>query len=192
MSPPDPRAGIVESDAVTYTRVRAIRWGDMMTYRFPVLVIAAAILLAATGPTAAQGIKDRHAGYYYPPPASVEAYTARAKVLNSATRAMRIGFVINLVHSMRERPYPPTFDIFPKGTDGEKLIIVGNQPGQLDTVYRARALLATLTAIARKTRVFRQYKVETLFTFLDLLKMLGFRQITVSDGNVFAHQIKLK
>lgn len=163
-----------------------------MTCRAWAMAVVAAILLAATGPAAAQKKNDRHAGYYYPPPAMVEIYTARAKVLESATRAMRIGFIVNLVKFMRERPYPPEFAIFPKGADGEKLIIVSNQAGQIDTIYRARALLATLTSLARKTRVFKKYKVETLFTFLDLLKLLGFTQITVSDGDRFAHQIRLK
>ena len=93
---------------------------------------------------------------------------------------------------MRERPYPPTFAVFPKGSQAQKLIIVSNLAGRLNTVYRARALLATLTSVARTTPIFREYAVEDIFTFLDLLKMLGFTQVTVSDGDSFAHQIKLK
>jgi hypothetical protein len=62
---------------------------------------------------------------------------------------------------------------------------------RLGTIYRVRALLATLTASARMTPIFRENGVEDLLTFLDLLKMLGFKQITVSDGDKFAHQILL-
>jgi hypothetical protein len=29
-------------------------------------------------------------------------------------------------------------------------------------------------------------------TFLDLAKMLGFKQITISDGDKFSHQVFLK
>jgi hypothetical protein len=62
----------------------------------------------------------------------------------------------------------------------------------MDTIYRARGLLAMLTAVARTSDVFRHFQVEELFTFLDLLKMLGFTQITISDGKDFAHQIKIE
>ncbi len=40
------------------------------------------------------------------------------------------------------RKYAPGFAIFAKGDQSEKLIIVGMIDGQLNTVYRARALLA--------------------------------------------------
>jgi len=53
-------------------------------------------------------------------------------------------------------------------------------------------LLASLTASARTTPVFRNAKVDDLFTFLDLLKMLGFESVTVSDGDKFAHQVLIK
>ncbi len=149
-------------------------------------------LLVCGGTAAAQERRDSHAGYYYPRPATVEIYVARAKAMKSTTRARRIGFIINLIASSNKRPYPPTFDIFPKGKEAEKLIIVSNQAGRLDTIYRARALLATMTSFARTTPFFQKYRVETILTFLDLLKMLGFTQITVSDGDKFAHQIKLR
>jgi len=140
----------------------------------------------------AQTSSDRHAGYYYPKPATIEVYKARAKTLRDANRRRRIGFVTAAVGSMRERPYPPNFAVFPKGSDAQKLIIVSNQAGRLNTIYRARALLATLTSVARTTPIFQEYAVEDIFTFLDLLKMLGFTQVTVSDGDAFAHQIILK
>ncbi len=163
-----------------------------MICRVPTAMVLSAILLCGAGAASAQAKPDRHAGYYYPPPASTEIYKARAKILKTASRAMRIGFIVNLVRFMRERPYPPAYSIFPKGADGEKLIIVSNRAGRLDTIYRARALLATMTSLSRRTSMFRKYKVETLFTFLDLLKLLGFKQLTISDGDKFAHQIRLE
>lgn len=161
------------------------------------LVLASALVAVcvtcAAGTVAAQQKKfDRHAGYYYPPPISVEIYKARARMMKTATRTMRIGFIINLVKFLKKRPHPPAFSIFTKGGDAEKLIIVANQAGRLDTIYRVRAMLADMTALARQTPVFRKYKVETLFTFLDLLKMLGFKQITATDGDRFAHQVKVQ
>ena len=69
------------------------------------------------------------------------------------------------------------------------LIIVGLIDGQLNTIYRARALLATFTSVARATSFFQQNTQPDEATFLDLLKLLGFRQVTISDGRDFAHQI---
>lgn len=157
-------------------------------------MLAAAVPLATVlwGPAIAHAQNDRHAGYYYPPPAAVEVYKARAKTMKTATRAMRIGFIVNLVSFMSERSYAPMFAIFPKGGRAQKLIVVANQAGRLNTIYRVRAMLAAMTSLARKTPVFRQKKVATIFTFLDLLMMLGFDRITISDGDRFAHQIRLE
>ena len=38
----------------------------------------------------------------------------------------------------------------------------------------------------------RDMKVDDIFTFFDLARLLGFTEITVSDGETFAHQIKLE
>jgi hypothetical protein len=61
--------------------------------------------------------------------------------------------------------------------------------GQLNTVYRARALLAQLTAIARATPFFQQNTQPEESTFFDFMKLLGFRQVTITDGRDFAHQV---
>ena len=165
----------------------------MGRHGFSAMSALVALLAAALcGPVAAQAPRDRHAGYYYPPPISIETYKPRSKILKDSNRSRRIGFVINLIGSMRQLPYPPVFDIFPKGEGAQKLIIVSKRAGRLNTIYRVRGLLATLTSVARTMPIFVNNHVETLFTFLDLLKMLGFIQITVTDGAAFAHQIKLE
>ena len=140
-------------------------------------------------PTASE---DRHAGYYYPEPASIETYIARADTLPDDSRRRRIGFVTALTAELLQKPYPPDYAMFAKGEDAEKLIIISVQSGRYDTLYRARALLATLSAAARMTSLFRDLKVDDYFTFFDLAKMLGFRQITVSDGDRFAHRVYLR
>lgn len=150
----------------------------------------AAIVVAA--PAAAQPAGDRHEGYYYPKVTSREVYASRARALPEVDRRKRIGFVTGIAKQMTELPYPAPYALFAKGDDADKLIIVANQDGTLATVYRARALLATLTAFARLTPLFAEYAVEDLFTFLDLAKLLGFRQVTVSDGRGFAHQIRIR
>ena len=135
---------------------------------------------------------DRYVGYYYPKPAAIEVYRARARTLPEADRRRRIGFVVGVVNQMRQRPYAPEYAFFAKGGKAHKLIIVSNRAGRLNTIYRVRALLATLTSVARTTPIFREYNVEDYFTFLDLAKMLGFELVTVSDGDTFTHQIVLE
>jgi len=153
-------------------------------------LIATFALAVCGGPAAADEVStDRHAGYYYPAPESSETYTARVDKLADSDRNRRIGFVTVLTTELLNRNYQPTYAIFAKGDEGEKLIIVGSMDGQLDTVYRARALFATLTAVARMTPVFQSMPEADRLTFFDLLKMLGFQQVTISDGVGFAHQV---
>lgn len=154
--------------------------------------LSAIAIIAVCALAAPASADDRHEGYYYPKPAQVEVYEARSRVLEEADRRRRVGFIVAVVNDMLQRPYPPPLSVFVKGEDAEKLIVVSNVPGRLDTIYRARAYLATLTASARTTPIFREYEVEDWFTFLDLARMLGFELITVSDGDAFAHQIILK
>lgn len=152
--------------------------------------LAAALVfgLAAT-PAAAD---DRHAGYYYPEPGSSEVYEARALTVPEANRKGRIAFVTGITNEQNKAPYPPTAAIFAKGSEAEKLIIVALDDGRIDTIYRARAIFAQMTAVARLLPIFAQLGVEDYFTFFDLAKMLGFEQITISNGRDFAHQITIK
>ncbi|HCH57125.1 MAG TPA: hypothetical protein DEV64_08545 [Rhodospirillaceae bacterium] len=62
----------------------------------------------------------------------------------------------------------------------------------LATPFRARAVLATLTLRVRAWSLFAELSVHNLFTFYDLAKLLGFKQITLSDGRNWSHRIKLK
>ncbi len=142
----------------------------------------------AAGPASAG---DRHTGYYYPEH-TTEVYKARAASLPDVDRKQRLGFVTGVTLQQLTRPYPPGTAMFAKGDEADKLIIIGLDDGRLNTLYRARAHLAQLTATARTSQVFRDYAVEDIFTFLDLCKMLGFRQVTISDGKEFAHQIRIE
>jgi hypothetical protein len=135
---------------------------------------------------------DRHVGYYYPPPQTIETYEARADTLEDSNKTRRIGFVVELTQQMLSNPYAPEFAVFAKGEEAEKLLIVALKDNVLDTIYRARALLAMLTSVARATPLFQDYGVAEVFTFFDLLKILGFVQLTISDGDGFAHQVLLE
>jgi len=150
------------------------------------------LLVSLLGVAPAVSADDRHAGYYYPEVTTSETYVARSKTLPQASRNMRIGFVVAQTLGQKDVGYPPRLALFAKGSEAEKLILVGLDDTSMATLFRARAVLAQLTASARSTELFRNLAVEDYFTFFDLAKMLGFERITISDGRTYAHQIDLK
>jgi hypothetical protein len=158
-----------------------------MPIRLGVAVIL--VSLATAVPACAQ---DRHEGYYYPPVGSSEVYEARVPAAPDSDRRRRLGFVAAVTKQLSELPYPAPYAVFAKGDEAEKLIIVGYGDGRLSTVYRARALFATLTSLLRLGPLFQGTPIDDQATFFDLAKLLGFEQITVSDGEAFAHRIELK
>jgi len=157
------------------------------------IVLAAAALLAmAGGPAGAQDKQDRHAGYYYPQQVTAEEYVARAKALPIYDRKARLEFIDQLMLQVLAKPYPPPFVFYAKGDKAEKAILVAVDGDFAATLYRMRAFLALMTTLARQTELFKEFKVDDLFTFFDQLKILGFEQLTVSDGKDYAHQVTFK
>jgi hypothetical protein len=151
------------------------------------LVLGGGAILPAAGQEA-----DRHEGYYYPAPQTTESYTARVVTLSESSRERRIGFVTGLTQQLLGGDYAPSYAIFAKGEEAEKLIIVGLVDGELNTIYRMRALLANLTAVSRVTPFFRENTLPEYATFFDLLKLLGFQQLTVTDGVALTHQVTIE
>lgn len=136
--------------------------------------------------------RDRHIGYYYGTLTSKETYVARATPSPDANRAHRVAFVTGLEVEVAKRGHPIPYAIFAKGAEAQKLIIVALMDGPMDTLFRARGVLANLTAQARLTPLLRENNVSDWFTFFDLARVLGFEQITVSDGKSWTHQITLE
>lgn len=158
--------------------------------RIRAIALAAALAMAAGAAAAAAA--DRHAGYYYPGKVTHEDYTARGKPLPIYNRKSRLDFVNQLNLQLVAKPYPPPFVLFAKGDEAEKAILVSLNADFANTLYRMRALLALMTTLSRQTELFKEFKVDDLFTFFDQLRLLGFEQLTVSDGRDFAHQIDFK
>jgi hypothetical protein len=134
---------------------------------------------------------DHHEGYYYPRPQTVENYVSPLFALPDSNKARRQAFVIGMTRQLVGGQYAPSFAIFAKGLEADKLIIVGLVDGQLNTIYRARAVLATFTSVARATKFFQANADAEDATFFDLLKLLGFRRVTITDGREFAHQVTI-
>ncbi|MEQ8440946.1 MAG: hypothetical protein RIM33_10040 [Alphaproteobacteria bacterium] len=145
--------------------------------------------VVTTGPAGADNA--RHEGYYYPTPQTEERYRPRVGVVVEADRRTRIAFTTGLSGQMLSAPSPPRFAIFAKGSQAEKLIIVALSDGTFNTLYRIRALLAMLTAYSRSSPAFTQHPNPENLTFLDLIALIGFEQVVVTDGRELAHRIIL-
>ncbi|PVB61573.1 hypothetical protein DCO57_11555 [Labrenzia sp. 011] len=155
------------------------------------MILAALVpgLAAGTLPAAAF---DAHAGYYYPEPQTREVYVSGLAAAPDTGKKSRAAFVIGLAGQQQERNHIIGYHLFAKGTDLEKLIIVATGDGQYDTLYRLRALLASLTSMARSTEIFARSDQPQDLNFLDFCKLIGFTQVTLSNGRDVAHQIAVQ
>ena len=135
---------------------------------------------------------SHHIDYYYPAHPEPEIFVARADVLQGMDRGVRVGFITGITQNQLEKPVQPTVVMFAKGWEADKLIVISLQDGYVDTLFRARAFFAMLTASSRTLPIFEEMGVQEDFTFFDLARMLGFKQITWSNGVDASYQWKLQ
>ena len=163
-----------------------------------VVAVAFAALPAQAQPAkpapaaAAPAVEDKYVGYYYPKPTTVENYTSPMQTIQGAERAQRVQFVTVVSQGTIQSAYRVPYSVFVKGDKAEKMIIVGLQPGELASIYRIRAILANMTTMSRLSPFFQERTIAEDANFFDLLKLLGFQQITISDGDKFTHQVNIK
>ena len=84
----------------------------------------------------------------------------------------------------------------PADDDAAVIAVLDAKLPQLDrdkiTLPQAMAYLAQMTSIARGTPMFRDNGLQDVLTFLDLARMMGFTELTISAGQSFAHRIEFK
>lgn len=136
--------------------------------------------------------EDRYIGYYYPKPTSTEIFESTMQTVANVERAQRIQFVTVVSQGTIQSAYRVPYAVFAKGEKGDRMIIVGMQQGELNTIYRMRALLANMTTMSRLSPFFQERTVAEDATFFDLLKLLGFRELTITDGEKITHQVTIK
>lgn len=146
---------------------------------------------ATVKPVQASG-EERYVGYYYPKPTSTETYTSQMQAINGVGRAERIQFVTVVSQGTLQSNYRVPYAVFAKGERADHMIVVGLHSGELNTIYRIRALLANMTTMSRTSPFFQQHTVAEDATFFDLLKLLGFQDVTVTDGEKITHQVTIK
>jgi len=152
------------------------------------LAALAIVLAAATAPAAVE--EDGRAGYYYPEVGSQEVFARDiAPDAPRANREVRINFITQITKAQLAAPESPRYVIFAKGSDAGHMIIVAIDDDIFSTLYRARAVLAQLTANARGTEFFVQNDISTEATWFDLARLLGFEDLVISDGEDWAHRV---
>ena len=147
---------------------------------------------AANKPLPAANPDDRYIGYYYPKPTSTEVFESSMQTIQGAERAQRVQFVTVVSQGTIQSAYRVPYAVFAKGEKADRMIIVGMQQGELNTIYRMRALLANMTTMSRLSPFFQERTVAEDATFFDLLKLLGFRELTITDGEKLTHQVTIK
>ena len=167
-------------------------------------VAAAAALLVAGSALAQQkpatpaapakpaAAEDRYIGYYYPKPNSTETYESAMQTIAGVDRPQRVQFVTVVSQGTIQAAYRVPYAVFAKGEKAEKMIIVGLAPGEFGTIYRMRALLANMTTMSRMSPFFQERTVAEDATFFDLMKLLGFTSLTITDGDKLTHQVTIK
>ena len=157
----------------------------------PTLAQPAAKPAAAAKPAPAAA-EDRYIGYYYPKPTSTEVFESGMQAIAGIGRTQRIQFVTVVSQGTIQSAYRVPYAVFAKGEKGDKLIIVGLQSGEFNTIYKMRALLANMTTMSRMSPFFQERTVAEDATFFDLLKLMGFASVTITDGDKITHQVTIK
>lgn len=131
--------------------------------------------------------------YYYPPINSEETFARQlTENLPPSDRAVRVSFITQITKAQLAAPETPRFAVFAKGGEAQSMIIIALDDEIFRTIFRARAVLAQLTSNARGTDFFINNGIEVHATWFDLAKLLGFENIVISDGNLWAHRVNLK
>jgi hypothetical protein len=144
---------------------------------------------AAAGPSHEESYVD----YYYPKPTIVDPpFESKMEMIPGVDRAQRVQFVTVVAQGTLQSNYRVPYAVFTKGDKADRLIVVGLQNGELNTIFRVRALLANMTTMARLSPFFQEHTVAEDATFYDLLKLLGFHDVTVTDGEKFTYQVTIK
>ena len=158
---------------------------------FPVVLSAVfCALVAIFAPLSAAA--DKQEGYYYPPVTSEEEFDRQLIDGPEPNKAAREAFVTLITRAQIQAPSHPQFSLFAKGSSSRRLIMVGLEDGPFDTLFRARADLAQLTAHLRGTPFFVESGFGAEATFFDLLQLLDYESLTVTDGKTWSHRIYFK
>lgn len=148
-----------------------------------------AILIALIVTASVSAAQERYEGYYYPDVSSQEEFSRVIRDGPTPSKGVRVEFVTNLTAAQLAAPESPRFVFFAKGGDAKHLNIIALDDDIFSTLYRARAVLAQMTSNMRSNDFFRAQGLEHVATFYDLLQLMEFDTLVISDGETWAHQV---
>ena len=132
---------------------------------------------------------ERHVGYYYPEVTSTEVFD-RVIRRPGSNRAVRVDFLTQLTQAQLAAPESPRFIFSAKGEGSTDLILVALDDEVFRSIYRARAVMAQMTSNIRNSPLFQQEELQTVATFYDLLQMLEFDSLVITDGYSWTHRVE--
>ena len=136
--------------------------------------------------------EDRRVGYYYPRITSEEVFDRTIAKVPDAIPPVRTAFITEVTKSQLKSPTKPRIAIFAKGGKKQHLIVVALDDEVFSTLFRARAVMAQLTSHARTTPFFKKNGIQFDATWFDLAKILGFKDIVISDGKTWSHKVAIQ
>ncbi|APX12094.1 hypothetical protein [Tateyamaria omphalii] len=148
-----------------------------------------ALIAALVFVTTAAHAQERYEGYYYPNVTSTEEFTRVIREAPQSSKGVRVEFVTNLTVAQLAAPESPRFVFFAKGEDAKHLNVIALDDEVFSTLFRARAVLAQMTSNMRNNDFFRAQELQFVATFFDLLQLMEFDTLVVSDGETWAHQV---
>lgn len=151
-----------------------------------------ALFFIALANTAIAQINNPTEEYYYPKITSQEVFSRVLLKAPASDKDVRIGFATSITKAQLAAPESPRFVIFAKGDDAKNLIIVALDDDIFKTIYRARALLAQLTSNLRGNNFLGKQDLKDEGTFYDLLQLMQFETLVISDGDSWSHMVIFK
>ena len=146
-----------------------------------------------SGLRAADASIDRQEGYHYPPVGTEEDFTRHLIADAPPSDAdLRERFVGLITRAQLDAPETPRYVVFAKGGESRRLIIVALDDQVFRTIFRARAVLAQLSSNLRESPLFVERGLDTTATFFDMLQILDFADLTVTDGVDWSHRVHFK
>lgn len=153
-------------------------------------VLAGIFVLTLIGWTSGPGeAADRYAGYYFPEITSEEVFDRILVDVPAPAKEDRVRFIGAITKAQLEAPENPRFVIFPKGADSDTLIITALDDDVFKTLFRARAQMAQISANLRSSPFFRELNLDIEGTFFDMLQIMEFEALIVTDGETWSHRV---
>ena len=126
-------------------------------------------------------------GYLYPAPVEVERVSTIAALVETAPPELRTQIMSQASQMQTALPYAPLLYANAEGPLNETMVITTFGDFAVDTKFKARAAVAHYTTLIRNNPLFVEYGVENYATLFDLLKIWGFRQLVVTDGDAYSY-----